>query len=210
MARIDPVLEGLVVSLIRTLRGFEVPCCLIGAAVPELLLDDKPSQRTNDVDAVVLVPDLPAFDRDAATARYDLWHGYRKLERDGASAAFPFGFGLSYTSFAYSGFRAERAGDAVRATVTVANTGARAGEEVVQIYVRAPGSPVERARRELKAFARVHLEPGASAPVTLQIPVSELAWYDEKRGWVVEPGRYLLLAGRDAEDADALEAVVSL
>jgi predicted nucleotidyltransferase len=63
MPRLDPVLQRLVVSLIRTLREFEVPCCLIGALVPELLLEDQPSHRTNDVDAVVLVPDLEAFER---------------------------------------------------------------------------------------------------------------------------------------------------
>jgi predicted nucleotidyltransferase len=63
MPSLDPVLERVVVSLIRTLRALDVPCCLIGALVPELLLEDKPSHRTNDVDAVVIVPDLPAFDR---------------------------------------------------------------------------------------------------------------------------------------------------
>jgi len=156
--------------------------------------------------------DLPAFDRDATVARYDLWHGYRKLERDGASAAFPFGYGLSYTTFEYSALTVESerlgAGDTIRATVTVANTGKAAGDEVVQLYVRAIDSRVERARRELKAFARVALAPGASAPVALEIPVAELAYYDERRGWVVEPGRYLLLVGRHAEDAGALEKIV--
>jgi beta-glucosidase len=152
--------------------------------------------------------DLPAFDRDATKVRYDLWHGYRKLERDGNAAAFPFGFGLSYTTFRYAGLEAKREGDALRATVTVENTGRIAGDEVVQLYVRALDSKVERARRELKAFARVHVEAGASVPVTLEVPVADLAYYDEKRGWVVEPGRYLLLAARHAEDAGALEKTV--
>jgi beta-glucosidase len=145
---------------------------------------------------------------------YDLWHGYRKLERDGASAAFPFGFGLSYTTFQYSGLTVEKERlseqETIRASVTVTNTGGIAGEDVVQLYVRALDSRVERARRELKAFARVSLESGAAARVALEVPVSELAWYDEKRGWVVEPGRYLLLAGHHAEDASALEKVVTL
>jgi beta-glucosidase len=94
--------------------------------------------------------------------------------------------------------------------VTVTNTGSVAGEDVVQLYVRALDSRVERARRELKAFARIRLEPGAATQVVLEIPVRELAWYDEKRGWVVEPGRYLLMAGHHAEDARALEQVVTL
>ena len=156
--------------------------------------------------------DLPAFDRDATSVRYDLWHGYRKLERDGASAAFPFGFGLSYTTFEYSGLTVEneRPQETIRATVTVTNTGSIAGEDVVQLYVRALDSHVERARRELKAFARVRLEPGAATQVVLEVPVSELAYYEEKRGWVMEPGRYLLLAGHHAEDASALEKVITL
>jgi len=158
--------------------------------------------------------DLPAFDRNATTACYDLWHGYRKLERDGATAAFPFGFGLSYTTFRYTALAvgAARIGpqDSIRAAVTVANTGDVAGEEVVQLYVRALDSKVERARRELKAFARVHLAAGASETVILQVPAAELAYYDANAGWVVEPGRYLLLAGRHAEDPHALEAVVTI
>jgi beta-glucosidase len=158
--------------------------------------------------------DLPAFDRDATSVRYDLWHGYRKLERDGANAAFPFGFGLSYTTFQFSGLTVENERpsqqETIRASVTVTNTGSVAGEDVVQFYVRALDSRVERARRELKAFARVRLEAGAATQVVLEVPVSELAYRDEKRGWVVEPGRYLLLAGHHAEDASALEKVITL
>jgi len=155
--------------------------------------------------------DLPPFDRDARTAVYDLWHGYRKLERDGVAAAFPFGFGLSYTTFEYTELRVEQetlaAADTIRTTVRVSNTGTRAGDEIVQLYVRALDSKVERARRELKAFSRLHVEAGAFAQAVLQIPVAELAYYDVERGWVVEPGRYLLIAGRHAEDS-ALERVI--
>ena len=156
--------------------------------------------------------DLPAFDRDAASAVYDLWHGYRKLDRDGASATFPFGFGLSYTTFEYVALTVEsdRVGsaDTIRATVTLANTGPVAGDEVVQMYVRALDSRVERARRELKGFARVRVKAGASAKVVVEIPAAELAYYDVSRGWIVEPGRYVLMAGRHAEDAGTLERVI--
>ena len=151
--------------------------------------------------------DLPFFDRDAKSIRYDLWHGYRKLERDGAIAAFPFGFGLSYTTFEHSSLEAALEGDTIRATITVRNSGSIAGEDVVQVYVRALDSRVERARRELKAYHRVALEPGTSASVTFEIPVAELAYYDDCRGWVAEPGRYLLISGRHAEDS-GLETMV--
>jgi beta-glucosidase len=153
--------------------------------------------------------DLPAFDRTAVSASYDLWHGYRMLAREGVSAAFPFGFGMSYTTFVWSGLEVRREGDAIRAKVTVANCGAVAGDEVVQLYARALDSQIERAPRELKAFTRVRLEPGASATATLELPVSELAYYDEARGWTVEPGRYAFVAARHAEDA-GLEQVVRI
>ncbi len=149
--------------------------------------------------------DLPGFDRNATAITYDLWHGYRKLARDGNAAAFPFGFGLSYTTWRLANLRLAapdlRPGDTLEATVDVTNTGPVAGDEVVQLYVAARGSRVERAARELKAFARVTLAPGATQAVTLTVPVAALADYDEARGWVVEPIEYDAIIARHAEDA---------
>ena len=154
--------------------------------------------------------DLPEFDKEATSIRYDLWHGYRKLERDGASAAFPFGFGLSYTTFRYSDLRVERKDGVLSASLQVKNTGSAAGDDVVQIYVSAPGKVVERAGRELKAFTRVPLAPGATAPVAFQIPLEDLAYWDDTKGWTVEPGRYTVWAARHAEDAAALTATFTV
>ena len=75
-----------------------------------------------------------------------------------------------------------------------------AGEEVVQLYVSALGSSVERAPLELKAFARVALAPGERWTLQFTVPVADLAWYDESRGWVVEPIEYEIIAARHAED----------
>ena len=163
----------------------------------------------------VRAEDLPAFDRNATKITYDLWHGYRKMERDGASPAFPFGFGLSYTRFEYANLRLTKtelsASDLIEATVEVTNAGERAGEEVVQLYVAAIGSKVERAPKELKAFARVALGPGETRAVRLIAPVAELVYYDEGvADWVVEPIVYAAVVGRHSLDPGALRAAFAV
>ena len=154
--------------------------------------------------------DLPFFDRNATAITYDFWHGYRKLDRDGAEPAFPFGFGLGYTTFSLGDLRLEAtelaAGDVLHATVAVTNTGAVAGDDVVQLYVEAPGSAVLRAPRELKGFARVTLEAGETKEVTIAVPMTELAYYDAEDGWVLEPLEYVAVAARHSRDPEALRA----
>ena len=154
--------------------------------------------------------DLPFFDRKATRITYDLWHGYRKLARDGVAAAFPFGFGLSYTTWKLTNLQLASpvvaVGGTLQATVDVTNTGTVAGDEVVQLYVSARGSRVERAVRELKAFARVSLAAGETRRVTLSVPVADLAYRDENRGWVVEPIAYEAIIARHAHDDSGLTA----
>ncbi len=154
--------------------------------------------------------DLPYFDRSATSITYDLWPGYRKLDRDGSAPAFPFGFGLSYTRYEYGPLRLARAelgaADTAVATLDVSNAGDIAGEEVVQLYVSALGSCVERAPRELKAFARVALEPGETRAVRFELPAADLAYWAEGTGWVVEPIEYELAAARHERDEQASRA----
>ncbi len=148
--------------------------------------------------------DLPFFDRDATQITYDLWHGYRKLARDGTPAAFPFGFGLGYTTWRHTNFQLKETNLAsagtLQVTVDVTNTGRVAGDEVVQLYIAVRDSAVERAVRELKAFARVSLAPGETRTVALSVPVADLAYRDKARGWVVEPGEYQAILARHAQD----------
>jgi beta-glucosidase len=147
---------------------------------------------------------------NAKAITYDLWHGYRKLERDGAVPAFPFGFGLSYTTFEFNHLRLSdsslSAADTLTATLEVTNLGPVAGDTVVQVYVALPTSQVERALRELKAFRRVRLQPGETKTVQVEIPVQDLAYYDEQSGWTVEPANYVLIVGQHSLDDQALRA----
>jgi beta-glucosidase len=152
--------------------------------------------------------DLPYYDMNAKAITYDLWHGYRKLERDGAVPAFPFGFGLSYTAFEFEGLLLSKTslevGDSLTATLEVTNCGSVSGDTVVQAYVAVPDSQVERAPKELKAFQRVGLQPGETKTVQLEIPVKDLAYYDEQSGWTVEPTSYTLIVGQHSLDDQAL------
>jgi beta-glucosidase len=146
---------------------------------------------------------LPSFDPDATAITYDLWHGQWKLDRDGNAAAYPFGFGLSYTSFELRD--ASVSGDGVerRVRCTVANTGARDGVEVVQVYGGLPGSKYERPAWRLLGFARIEMPAGATRTVDVDVSLRTLA-VRERGAWVVEPGRYAIDVARYAGDPAAL------
>jgi beta-glucosidase len=159
--------------------------------------------------------DLPHFNKKARTIEYDLWHGYRRLDREGVTPAFPFGFGLSYTTYRYArlAFETDRltASETLQATVDVTNTGALAGEDVVQLYFGVTDSVVERAPRQLAAFARVALRPGETKAVRLSVPVSRLGYYHEELGaFVVEPATYEITVGGHSQDAQALRGSVTV
>ncbi|WP_112862572.1 beta-glucosidase family protein [Brevundimonas vesicularis] len=122
--------------------------------------------------------------------------GYRWYEREGRRPLFPFGHGLSYTTFAYDGLTIE-AGDALRVSVEVTNTGDRAGDDVPQLYVTLP----DGGARRLAGFARVSLAPGETRRITLTAEPRVLARYDTSApGWRILPGAYRVRVARDALD----------
>jgi len=137
--------------------------------------------------------------------------GYRWYDARQADVAYPFGHGLSYTTFAYDGVTAEALGPdahpaadddpAVRVRVSVTNTGERAGAEVVQVYVGDPAAQVLRPERELKAFAKVDLDPGESRELTFDLTARDLSyWHPVLRRWVVEGGEFVVSVGGSSRD----------
>lgn len=127
--------------------------------------------------------------RRDAEYREGIFVGYRYYDTAGVPVHWAFGHGLSYTTFAFSDLRMEGAS----AHVTVTNTGSRAGEEVVQLYVGKADSVIFRPKRELKAFAKVTLEPGASTDVSLELTSDDFRVWDGH--WLVEEGEYQVYVG---------------
>jgi beta-glucosidase len=142
--------------------------------------------------------DLPPFDARASAVRYDGWHGYWHLARRGTAPAYPFGFGLGYTTFLLQTAGAVDDGDAIAVRATVRNTGSRAGSDVVQVYAQRRGS--HRPSR-LCGFARVGIDPGRSVEVDVRIDKRSLAERDlDAHTMVVRPGTYELRVARHAGD----------
>ena len=145
---------------------------------------------------------LPPFEPRAPLVHYDLWHGYRRLQRLGQAAAYPFGFGLSYSSFEQHHPEVQLHGEraAVDLEVSVRNSGPMAAAQVLQVYLEPPGRLMERPRRSLVAFARLELKPGQEQRLRLTIPLRRLACFDEQRdGFVLEAGLHRLVVAPHAE-----------
>ena len=146
--------------------------------------------------------------KDVDYTRYeeDVFVGYRYFDSFGKQVSYPFGYGLSYTTFEYANPSIEVGNGTYTVTVDVKNTGKMAGKEVVQLYVAAPNSAqMDKPEKELKAFAKTKtLEPGETATVTLTVNAVDLASYDEaSSSWVVDAGTYKFLVGASSRDIKA-------
>jgi beta-glucosidase len=147
------------------------------------------------------------FPGEGGKVWYDegLFVGYRWNDAKKVEPLWPFGHGLGYTRFEYAGLKAQLGagpdGPTATLSLELTNTGDRAGAEVVQVYVRPVKPPVERPDKELKAFAKVTVEPGKTTPVTLTLGPRAFAYYaPDARAWRIAEGRYELLVGASARD----------
>ena len=149
--------------------------------------------------------DVPFGDEYARTSqevyKESIYVGYRYYLTANKKVRFPFGYGLSYTTFEYSNLKVEQNDDELAVTVEVTNTGAAAGSEVVQIYVSAPRNNIHKPLRELKGFSKIYLKPGETGTVSVTIDKEDLRFWDVNEGrFVLEDGAYIIQAGKDSRD----------
>ena len=188
------ILDG---ALLGQAAGGAIADVLFGRVNPSGRLAETVPVRIEDV------PSYLSFPGSHGHVRYaeGLFVGYRWYDARGLDVSFPFGHGLSYTTFDYSDLEVEAVAGGLAAGVRVTNSGSRSGREVVQFYVGLPGSGIERAERELRGFACVSLEPGESRRVDVVIPREDLAYWDGRiDDWLVESGEYLVQVGASSRD----------
>ena len=189
----------------------------VGLATVRVLFGDAdPSGRLAETFPIRL-QDNPSYlyyvgEGDATEYREGVFVGYRYYDKKEMDVLFPFGYGLSYTSFEYSDLRLSAASvrdtDVLTATVTVKNTGSRPGKTAVQLYVRAAEGEVIRPVRELKGFEKVELQPGESKDVTFALDKRAFAyWNGTLRDWHVETGDYAVEIGQSSRDIEVCAPV---
>ncbi len=198
---IDEVKAVLLVHLGGERVGDATVNLLYGAANPSGKLAESWPLRIEDN------PSFLNFPGENGVVKYaeDIFVGYRYYDKKRAEVRFPFGYGLSYTTFAYRDLKLDKESmkdtDTLTVSCVVENTGKVAGKEVVQLYVRDMESSVRRPVRELKEFAKVSLEPGEAKEITFTLDKRAFAYYEEKiHDWFVESGRFEIEIGASSRD----------
>ncbi len=182
-----------------------------GTAIAEILYGDvNPSGKLPYV-----VPfsedDLPHVDWEATDQYYEYYHGYTRLEKNGVKPLVPYGYGLSYTTFAITDPKAVVDGDTLKVTAKVKNTGSLDGDEVVQVYVGFENSAVDRPVKQLRGFQRVSLAAGEEKEVEIRTPLEKLKWYNPVyREWQLESMEYPIYVGSSAADEDLTKTSITL
>lgn len=195
--RVPALVEG---WLLGQAGGGAIADVLYGAVNPSGRLTESIPERLQDV------PAFTSFPGEQGSVRYaeGLYVGYRHYDTREAAVSYPFGFGLSYTSFSYDHTAVRVDEDTVHVSVQVTNTGKRDGREVVQVYTGLPGAEVSRPVHELRAFASVEVPAGETCEVALSFPISELAYFAPVAdAWSVEGGTYVVEIAASSRDIRA-------
>lgn len=184
-----------------------------GNSVADLLTGEANPSGRLAVTFPIKLDDVPSHynlpcEETRTTTNYpeDIYVGYRYFDSFNKPVSYPFGYGLSYTSFKFSNAKISSAKNGFKAKVTVTNTGKVKGKEVVQLYVAAPNSQAEnKPSKELRAFAKTsELAPGQSETITMTVNDADLASFDESRSaWETEKGIYKVLIGASIQDIRA-------
>jgi beta-glucosidase len=177
--------------------GGAIADVLLGAVNPSGKLAETFPKRLEDTPAF---PEFPGLNHKADYTE-GIFIGYRHYDKRDIQPLFPFGFGLSYTSFAYSNLKIQKTSKGVKVTVTIKNTGNCYGKEIVQVYVRELFPPVTRPERELKAFAKVALKPKELKQVEFILDENAFAYWDVvSHDWIVMGGLYEIMVGSSSRD----------
>ncbi|MCL4548568.1 MAG: glycoside hydrolase family 3 C-terminal domain-containing protein, partial [Bacteroidetes bacterium] len=178
-----------------------------GNAIADVLLGDYNPSGKLPVTFPKRWEDCSAYktykQKDSVTVYDDgIFVGYRHFDKNKIEPLFPFGFGLSYTTFDFSNLKVEKnAGGNFELTFAVTNTGKVKGAEVAQVYVSQVTPKVEKAVKELKNFMKVDLKAGQSTMIKLNLKRDDFAYYDEKiHGWKVDPGKYKIMVGGSSDN----------
>lgn len=167
-----------------------------GSALADILFGDVCPSGKLPYTVAVSEDSYPAFDPDCTYVDYEYYHGYCKTEKENLPVLYPFGYGLSYTTFEIGKPEAQVFDKTAKFTVTVKNTGSVKGAEVLQLYVGCENSAVDRPVKVLKDFARVELLPGEEKQISLSVSQKDMAYFDEQKdGFVEEDIAYIASIG---------------
>jgi len=184
--------------------GNAVADVLSGAVDPSGKLAQTFPYKYHDVPSAQYFPGTPAEHPTEVVYQEGIYVGYRYYNTFGVKTAYPFGYGLSYTKFAYSGLTLSAATfhNRLSATVTITNTGSVAGKEVVQLYLKAPHGGLDKPSEELKGFAKTRLlKPGEAQTLTLTLTERDLASFNtDASAWIADAGKYEVKIGASSED----------
>jgi beta-glucosidase len=151
-----------------------------GTVLAEILFGDVNPSGKLPYTVAYNEDDYPFFDPDCTEITYEYYHGYAKMDKEGKDVLYPYGYGLSYTTFEIGKPEVSVFGDLAKISVDVTNTGDRDGAEIVQLYIGCEGSAVDRPVKTLRDFARVNLKAGETKKVELHVTKEEMAYFSEE------------------------------